>query len=97
MNSRSYLGYSFEVRNREQSWFWNVSDANQSRGAIGVAASEIEAMTEVCAAIEEMRIDGGAEAARAVDPIISALEVLGWERSLASLQRYLSKVCVENA
>jgi hypothetical protein len=101
MNSRSYLGYSFEVRIREQSWFWNVSDANQRRGATGVAASELEAMTEVCAAIEEMRTERGAEEARANDPnispIIAALEVLGWEKSLASLQRYLSSVCVENA
>jgi hypothetical protein len=99
MRSRIYLGDSFEVWNRQQTWFWSIarSNPNNGRGAVGAAASEDDAISEACATIEEMLAERGAEAARAIDPVISALEVIAWEHSLTSLERYLDRACLDNA
>ncbi len=86
MRKINYLGNTFGVWSREQSWFWSVVDLG--RPAIGAAASEAEAIREACAAIDETSIHRQHEA-----DIAAMLLAFDWERSLASLQSYLARVC----
>ena len=83
MNSRSYLGRSFEVWNREQSWFWMVADSSGERGAIGAAASEWAAVCDACTSIEET--SPARPATRSIH-----LSARTWEVSLSNLERHLS-------
>ena len=82
-NLRHYLGTSFEVWDGQQTWFWFVIDPHRDGGAIGAAASETGAVRDACMAIEEMSVHS------------EPLTAIGWEVSLANLERYLS--CARDA
>jgi len=86
MRKINYLGNTFGIWSREQSWFWSVLDL--SRPAIGAAASEAAAIAEACAAIDEMSAHRQLEA-----DIASKLSPFDWEDSLANLESYLARVC----
>ena len=85
MRKINYLGNTFGIWSREQSWFWSVLDLG--RPAIGAAASEHEAIAEACAAIDELSTHRQLEAA-----ITATLSPFDWEHSLASLESYLARV-----
>jgi hypothetical protein len=105
MRIRSHLGSCFEVWNGEQTWFWFVANAHRNGGAIGAAATEAEAIREACSSIEEISarcragLTGLIVKARNVyvHPLRRSnsitLPVIGWESSLANLERYLTSVC----
>jgi hypothetical protein len=80
-NQRQYLGILFEVWDSNQSWFWFVIDPHCEGGSIGAAASETEAVRDACRSIDEMMM-------AYLPP-----SALGWEISLANLERYLACGC----
>ena len=82
-NLRHYLGIDFEVWDGQQSWFWFVIDPHRDGGAIGAAVSETAAVRDACLSIDEMM-------AHCQPP-----SAIGWEISLANLERYLT--CVRAA
>jgi hypothetical protein len=84
-NQRTYLGIIFEVWEGQQSWFWFVIDPHCDGGAIGVSASETEAVGEACVSIDGMLAH--------LEPLPMTPQC--WEASLASLERYLT--CVRDA
>jgi hypothetical protein len=51
---RSYLGTSFTVWNRRQTWFWMVLNQHGNGGTIGTAATEADALRDARSSIEEM-------------------------------------------
>jgi hypothetical protein len=51
---RNYLGTSFTVWNRRQTWFWMVLNQHGNGGTIGTAATEAEALRDARSSIEEM-------------------------------------------
>lgn len=53
MSNRNYLGNSYEVWNRQFTWFWFVTDQSGARSAIGVAASQADAQREARSLIEK--------------------------------------------
>jgi hypothetical protein len=81
-NMRHYIGIDFEVWEGQQSWFWFVIDPHHEGGAIGAAASETEAVRDACLSIDEMIMSAYREPFTAI----------GWEVSLANLERYLTRV-----
>jgi hypothetical protein len=81
-NTRHYLGIDFEVWEAQQRWLWCVIDPHRDGGAIGAAASEIDAVREACLSIDEM-MSSRAEVLITVD----------WEISLSNLERYLAECC----
>ncbi len=83
---RHYQGVDFEVWDGQQTWFWFVIDPDRDSGAIGAAASEIEAVRDACCSIDEMMF------ARC-EPIGAS----GWEISLANLEAYLTHCCNQSA
>jgi|SRR5271156_2496253 len=97
MRSHRYLGNSFEVWNGQQTWFWCVADPHRNGGTIGAAPTEVEAVREACALIEDQSAQR-----RAGEPVPCAARetaaiVMGWENSLADLERYLVGACDANA
>jgi len=80
---RHYLGTDFEVWDGQPTWFWFVIDPYRDGGAIGAAATEADAIREACRSIDGMAAQRG------------PLTAIGWEVSLANLERYLS--CVHGA
>jgi hypothetical protein len=82
MHSCNYQGSTVEIWNSNHSWFWRILEAGRNGGTIGAAASEADAVRDACLTIEET-VCAPAHA----DLIYSS--VLEWERSLASLARYL--------
>jgi hypothetical protein len=87
-----YMGIGIQVWNGQHSWFWLVADSLRCGAAVGAAASETEAIREACSLIDES-FPGRAAADRAklpgFRPLVSPLGAAGWERALASLERYL--------
>lgn len=81
-NTRHYLGIDFEVWEAQQRWLWCLIDPHRDGGAIGAAASEIDAVREACLSIDEM-MSSRAEVLITVD----------WEISLSNLERYLAECC----
>jgi hypothetical protein len=57
-NSRDHLGARFEVWTGESTWFWHVFNPHNNGGAVGVAATEADAIREACMAIEERCTSG---------------------------------------
>lgn len=53
-NMRNHLGTNFTVWNRRQTWFWLVLNQYGNGGTIGTAVSEVDAVRDACASIEEM-------------------------------------------
>jgi hypothetical protein len=53
MNSRTHNGSRFDVWHSERTWYWLVINDGCGGGAIGVAASELEAINEARRSIEE--------------------------------------------
>ena len=51
---RDYLGKRFAIRSSGRTWLWFVDDPRRDGGAVGVAASESDAVAEACSLIEEM-------------------------------------------
>jgi hypothetical protein len=78
---RHYQGIDFEVWEGQQTWFWLVVDPQGEGGAIGAAANQLEAVRDACWSIEEMSMHCG------------SLSAIGWEISLANLERYLAQGC----
>lgn len=107
MRIGNYLGTRFEIWNGRHTWFWFVADASCSGAAIGAAANEEEAIREARLSIEEMsarRLSAAGSleiskaivrAARKCSPANSADP--GWNDLLASLDRYLARLCSECA
>ncbi len=95
MRNRSYLGTDFEVWKSGESWFWFVPDRGRARGAIGAAVGELDAVREACATIDEMRAERGAGRRSRSASCDSAL--IDWAASLASLERYLARLCPATA
>jgi hypothetical protein len=79
--SKNHLGVGFEVWNAQQSWFWFVANTNRN-GMIGAAATELDAISDARASIEELS---------------NSTSRPDWERSLGNLARYLASVCGANA
>jgi hypothetical protein len=94
-NQRTYCGIIFEIWQGELSWFWFVIDPSRDGGAIGVAAGENDAVRDACASIDGML------ACPEPRPELSAeffpMSEQGWEASLASLERYLNRICNASA
>jgi hypothetical protein len=85
-DTRHYLGIDFEVWEAQQRWLWCVIDPHRDGGAIGAAASEIDAVRDACLSIDEMM------SARA-----EVLITVDWEISLSNLERYLAQCCDRTA
>jgi hypothetical protein len=47
---RVHQGIGFDLWTGQRSWFWKLAD----RGAIGVAISQPQAVSEACSAIDEL-------------------------------------------
>ncbi|HKN01158.1 MAG TPA: hypothetical protein VJX23_11625 [Candidatus Binataceae bacterium] len=97
MRSRSYRGNSFEVWNGQRTWFWLVDNPHRNGGTIGAAPTEVAAMREACALIEDMSAQDRADAAGPCAAREAAVVVMGWEHSLADLERYLVGASGANA
>ncbi|HEY2525618.1 MAG TPA: hypothetical protein VGI29_11215 [Candidatus Binataceae bacterium] len=59
---RDHLGTRFEVRTDRWTWFWRLVDPPFHRAAAGAAATEADAVSEACTAIEEISARSGAAA-----------------------------------
>lgn len=57
MSSLSHNGNRFEIWHSERTWFWMIMSDYSGGGAIGVAASEAEAIREARRSIEEQCAD----------------------------------------
>ena len=79
---RHYQGIDFEVWDGSQSWFWFVIDPRCDGGAIGAASTANEAVRDACLSIDAMMF-----------PCVEPMTAAGWEISLASLERYLTRCC----
>jgi hypothetical protein len=79
MGTRIHRGTGFEVWTSQQSWFWRVATPCRNGGTVGAAASEADAVSEACTAIDEMP---------SCSPGIDSA-ARGWEGALADLGRYL--------
>jgi hypothetical protein len=90
VRSRSYLGTTFEVWHGNESWFWVVLDPLRNRGAIGVAATENDAVRDACTMIDET-----APSAPPMSrlPPSRSFSPRTWETLLARLDRYLTRLC----
>ncbi len=86
MQKCNYLGMTIDVWYSRESWFWRVTDAQRDGGTIGAARSEAEALRDACLSIEETSLP-----AAHADLMFTC--VLGWERTLAGLARYLTHDC----
>ena len=89
--NRHHMGMGFEVWTGNETWFWFVDDPHRDAGAIGAAASELEAVREACVLIEAIawerhRMRPLARWASIPIPVIE------WDQSLAKLERYLARV-----
>jgi hypothetical protein len=54
MISRIHNGIRFQVWNSQRTWFWLTVNEDRRAGAIGVAASEAEAIDEARRSISEV-------------------------------------------
>jgi len=84
MRNRSYLGNGFEVWNRQRTWFWCVADPHHNGGTIGAAPTEVEAVREACALIEDMSAQYRAGARVPCAAKEAAIIVVGWENSVTA-------------
>jgi hypothetical protein len=82
--TKVHLGTGFEVWTFRQTWFWRLYDPCRNGGTIGAAATEAQADREARMSIEEL-----ASTPASGDLGLTAMGAPGWERSLASLERYL--------
>lgn len=94
MRNRTHMGINFEVWNGGQAWFWLVAHPHSGRSAIGAVADESGAVREACSSIEEMSARGEIAPARR-SPL--SFPPFGWRQLLTSLDRYLTRACVEIA
>ena len=78
MTTINYLGESFQLWNRQHAWFWLVAGPGREGAAIGVAASEPDAVRDACSSIDEM------SARKTLAPSLSI-----WQVALLNLERYL--------
>ena len=78
MTTINYLGESFQLWNRQQVWFWLVGGPGREEAAIGVAASQPDAVRDACSSIDEM------SARKTLAPSMST-----WQAALLNLERYL--------
>jgi hypothetical protein len=83
MHRCDYLGTTIEIWTNRESWFWCVFEAGLDGGTIGAAATEAEAVRDACLSIEETVCPRDH-----ADLVYTS--VLGWERTLANLSRYLA-------
>jgi hypothetical protein len=100
MSSHNYRGMSFDAWTNQQTWFWSVVNPNRNGGTIGAAATEVDAVREACMSIDETSAErrgcaavwraAAGKASTAAFRQTESTIVAGWERSLASLERYLS-------
>jgi hypothetical protein len=81
-STRHYLGIDFEVWEAQQRWLWCVIDPHRDGGAVGAAASEIDAVRDACLSIDEM-----------MSACAAVLITVDWEISLSNLERYLAECC----
>lgn len=99
MSSHNYRGMSFDAWTNQQTWFWSVVNPNRNGGTIGAAATEVDAVREACMSIDETsaerrgcaavwRATAGTASTAALRQTESTI-VAAWERSLASLERFL--------
>jgi hypothetical protein len=103
MGIRQYLDTGFEVWTVQRTWFWSVENPDRNGGSVGAAATEAEAIHEARLSIEEISAQRRASEASHVtarntftpchesNSIESA--AIGWECSLASLEKYLTGLC----
>ncbi len=99
IRGHSHLGTHFEVWTAQQTWFWCLVDPHRNGGAIGAAASEVEAVREATLSIEA--ISGEAISGQRQAGVTPAhvdgenaprlpLALCGWKGWLANLERYLA-------
>lgn len=79
---RHYLGIDFEVWDGDQRWMWCVIDPHREAGAVGIAASENDAVRDARVSIDEMLM---------MPPQVPMR--VEWEISLSNLERYLAECC----
>jgi hypothetical protein len=105
MRTSNYLGTSFAIWNGRHTWFWFVADTCRSGAAIGAAANQAEAIGEARRSIEEM----AARRLRSTESLAISKALVrtaqkcsradsadpGWHDWLASLDRYLARLCSE--
>lgn len=96
-NSRDHLGARFEVWTGESTWFWHVFNPHNNGGAVGVAATEADAIREACMAIEERCTSrcGTTSSARLIidlffEPIMGRRARQIWTSSLERLAEYVA-------
>jgi hypothetical protein len=105
MGTSNYLGTSFAIWNGRRTWFWFVADSSRSGAAIGAAANKAEAIGEARRSIEEMaaRRLRSTESLEISKAIVRAARQCSrtdsadpsWHHLLASLDRYLARLCSE--
>jgi hypothetical protein len=105
MATGNYLGTSFQIWNGHHTWFWFVADTSHSGAAIGAAANKAEAIGEARRSIEEMaaRRLRSTESLESSKAIVRAARQCSradsvdpcWLHLLASLDRYLARLCSE--
>jgi hypothetical protein len=105
MRISNYLGTSFAIWNGCHTWFWYVADTCCTGAAIGAAANKAEAIGEARRSIEEMaaRRLRSTESLETSKAIVRAARKCsradsadpGWNDLLASLDRYLTRLCSE--
>lgn len=96
MTIRDHMGIGFQVWSEQHSWFWLVVNSHHGGGAIGVAATEAEAVRDACSVIDEGPVRRGV-ADRATMPAalkssLAPLTATGWKRALNNLERYLGAI-----
>ena len=83
---RDHLGRRFAIRSSGRTWLWFVDDPRRDGVAIGVAATESDAVAEACALIEEMSEVLGDSIC---DTDLTERAMAAWQGVLSNLERYL--------
>lgn len=95
----NYRGAGYRIWPAGRSWLWCVGDKINTRGAIGAALTQREAIRDACASIDELI--GGAAAANEIDLTCAAEwfapAPIAWEHVLGNLARHLDTVTVTAA
>jgi hypothetical protein len=98
MRRLSYRNREFKVWYRQHTWFWFAVDPGATRGVIGAAATESEAVSEARASIKGRTAHS--EEARNRVPLCSISLFLcahGWKHSLAKLDSYITQLARDRA
>ncbi|MGH7984795.1 MAG: hypothetical protein ACREQX_00690 [Candidatus Binataceae bacterium] len=100
MRNHSHLGTMFKVWNGRSTWFWRLAVIDHNGGTIGAATTEMQAIGEARALIEESRSQAHDSVAGFLTVAVrrgqrvrptDALTTGAWKRSFTRLARHLAQ------